>query len=428
MLSLKRIREKPEEIEGKLRTRDDKIRLDGLVNMDRERRELIQKSESLKHQKNVQSERIAQLKKDGKQKEADKLIKKMRKLSTQIDQLDRRLKEKEERINKILSELPNVPHPSVPVSDKEEDKKVLREYKEPKKFDFDIKNHLQLGTDLGILDFPRGAKITGSRFPTYRGWGARLEMALVYWMFNYQITKNKYEPIFPPFLANPASMYTSSQLPKFEEDLYYCQRDDLYLNPTAEVLLANMHREEILESHQLPLKYVAYTTCFRREAGGYGEEERGLIRTHQFNKVELFKFTEPENSYRELEAMVEDAEDILKELDLHYRLTQLPTCDLAQQSALTYDLEVWIPSQQKYYEVSSLSNCEDFQARRGDIRYRPEKGAKPKYVHTINGSGLATSRLFVALLENNQCKDGSVVLPPVLCKLLGVDRLEHSGS
>ncbi len=428
MLSLNKIRENPEEIERKLRTRDDKIRLDGLLNMDRERRELIQKTQGLKHEKNVQSERIAQFKKDGKEEEAQRLIKKMRKLSVRIGQLDSELEKKEERINKILSELPNLPHPSVPVSDKEEDKKVVREYKEPKKFNFDIKNHLQLGDDLGILDFPRAAKITGSRFPTYRGWGARLEMALVYWMLNYQIVENKYEPIFPPFLANSASMYTSSQLPKFEEDLYCCQRDGLYLNPTAEVLLANMHREEILESDQLPLKYVAYTTCFRREAGGYGEEERGLIRTHQFNKVELFKFSEPENSYRELEAMVEDAEDILKELDLHYRLTQLTTCDLAQQSALTYDLEVWIPSQQKYYEVSSLSNCEDFQARRGDIRYRPGKNAKPEYMHTLNGSGLATSRLFVALLENNQQKDGSVALPPILSKLLGVDRLEPTSS
>lgn len=424
MLSLRKIRENPEEIEYLLRTRNDKIRLDGLLDLDSERRKLIKRAENLKHKKNVQSEKIARLKQSGKEDEASEIIDEMKKLSFRIRKLDGELKEKENQLNALLSELPNLPHPSVPVSDKEEDKKILKEYKEPKKFDFNIKNHLELGEDLGILDFPRGAKITGSRFTAYKGWGARLEMTLIYWMFTHQVEENGYEPIFPPFLANSESMYTSSQLPKFVDDLYHCGRDDLYLNPTAEVLLANMHRDEILDADKIPLNYVAYTACFRREAGGYGEEERGLIRTHQFNKVELFKFTTSDNSYHQLENMVEDAEDILKKLDLHYRLTQLPTCDLAQQAALTYDLEVWIPSQEKYYEVSSLSNCEDFQARRGNIRYRPEKGAKPEYLHTINGSGLATSRLFVALLENNQQKDGSVVLPPVLAKYLGIDRLK----
>jgi seryl-tRNA synthetase len=249
-------------------------------------------------------------------------------------------------------------------------------------------------------------------------------MALVQFMFRYQTEENGYEPIFPPFLGNEESFYTSSQLPKFQEDVYYCERDGLYLNPTAEVLLANMHRGEILQADELPKRYAAFTTCFRREAGAAGEEERGLIRMHQFNKVELFIFTKPEDSYAALEKLIADAEDILKELDIHYRVTLLPTCDLAQQAAKTVDLEVWLPSQGKYYEVSSCSNCEDFQARRGNIRYRPEPEAKPEFVHMLNGSGVATSRLFAAILENNQQPDGSVIVPEPLRDYVGADVLK----
>jgi len=421
MLDLKMIRENPQEIERRLRTRDPSISLDNLLKLDEERRKLLQEVEELKRQRNEGSEQIGKLKREGKGKEVQALLKEMGKISDKIKELDKILAEKETKIQDILARLPNLPHEGVPISLNKGDKKVLREYKSRREFDFPIKNHLELGEALNLLDFPRAAKIAGSRFPLYKGLGAKLEMALIHFMFKYQIEENGYEPIFPPFLGNPESFFTSSQLPKFKDDVYYCEKDELYLNPTAEVLLTNLHRDEVLAADDLPLKYAAYTACFRREAGAAGEEERGLIRVHQFNKVELFKFTKPEDSYDELNALVEDAEDILKELDLHYRVTLLPTCDLAQQSAKTIDLEVWIPSQGRYYEASSCSNCEAFQARRGNIRYRPSKEAKPEFVHTLNGSGLATSRLFAAILENNQQEDGSVIVPEVLRDYVGTD-------
>jgi seryl-tRNA synthetase len=423
VLDLKLIRENPTEIERRLRTRDESIRLDGLLRLDEDRRAIIREVEELKAQRNEGSKEIGKLLASGRAAEAERLKGEMARLAERIRVLDERLKGVEEEIKELLLRLPNLPHESVPVSTKKGDKLVLREYKEKPRFDFLPKSHLELGEALGILDFPRGARIAGARFPLYRGKGALLEMALVQFMFRYQTEENGYEPIFPPFLGNEESLFTSSQLPKFEEDLYFCERDRLYLNPTAEVLLANLHRGEILEATELPKKYVAFTTCFRREAGAAGEEERGLIRVHQFNKVELFWFTKPEESYTALEQLIEDAEDILKELDLHYRVTLLPTCDLAQQAAKTVDLEVWLPSQGKYYEVSSCSNCEDFQARRGNIRYRPEPKARPEFVHTLNGSGVATSRLFAAILENNQQRDGSVMLPEPLREYVGADIL-----
>ena len=421
MLSLQRIRENPKEIERRLQTRDPQIKLDELLRLDEERRRLIVQTEELKRQRNEGSEQIGKLLQEKKEKEAQALKDEMKKLSDRIKQLSDELQQKETRINELLARVPNVPHESVPISLNKGDKKVLREYKAKREFDFPFKTYLELGEALNLLDFQRAAKIAGSRFPMYKGWGAKLEMALITFMFKYQVEKNEYTPIFPPFLGNEMSFFTASQLPKFKDDVYVIEKDGLYLNPTAEVLLANLHRDEILDADQLPLKYAAYTACFRREAGSYGEEEKGLIRMHQFNKVELFKFTKPENSYAELEKLVEDAEAILKELDLHYRVTLLPTCDLAQQSAKTIDLEVWIPSQGRYYEVSSCSNCEDFQARRGNIRFRREKNAKPEFVHMLNGSGLATSRLFAAILENNQQKDGSIVVPKPLRDYLGTD-------
>ncbi len=421
MLSLQRIRENPKEIERRLQTRDPQIKLDGLLRLDEERRSLIAQTEDLKRQRNEGSEQIGKLLREKKEKEAQALKDEMKRISDRIKQLDDELQQKETRISDLLARLPNVPHESVPISLNKGDKKVLREYKAKREFDFPFRSHLELGEALNILDFPRAAKIAGSRFPMYKGLGAKLEMALITFMFKYQVEKNGYTPIFPPFLGNELSFFTASQLPKFKDDVYCIEKDGLYLNPTAEVLLANLHRDEILEAEQLPLKYAAYTACFRREAGTYGEEEKGLIRMHQFNKVELFKFTKPEDSYMELEKLVEDAEAILKELDLHYRVTLLPTCDLAQQSAKTIDLEVWIPSQGRYYEVSSCSNCEDFQARRGNIRFRREKNAKPEFVHMLNGSGLATSRLFAAILETNQQKDGSIVVPEPLRDYMGAD-------
>lgn len=423
MLDLKLIRENPAEVERRLRTRDDSIRLDGLLKLDEARRAIIREAEELKARRNEGSKEIGRLLAAGRGGEAERLKGEMARLAARIRELDEQLRGVEQEIKEVLIRLPNLPHESVPVSTKKGDKLVLREYKERPRLDFPPRSHLELGEALGLLDFPRGARIATSRFPLYCGKGALLEMALVQFMFRYQAEENGYEPIFPPFLGNEESLFTSSQLPKFQEDLYFCERDGLYLNPTAEVLLANMHRGEILEAAALPKKYAAFTTCFRREAGAAGEEERGLIRVHQFNKVELFWFTKPEESYTAMEQLIEDAEDILKELDLHYRVTLLPSCDLAQQAAKTVDLEVWLPSQGKYYEVSSCSNCEDFQARRGNIRYRPEPGAKPEFVHTLNGSGVATSRLFAAILENNQRRDGSVVVPEPLRDYLGTDVL-----
>ena len=423
MLDLKLIRENPQEVERRLRTRDAKIRLDGLLRLDEERRALIREVEELKARRNEGSKQIGKLLSAGQVEEAEGLKGEMARLAERIKELDNKRKETEQELKDMLIRLPNLPHASVPISMRKGDKVVLREYKEKPCFDFPVKGHIELGEALGILDLRRAARIAASRFPLYRGRGALLEMALVQFMFRYQAEENSYEPIFPPFLGNEETLYTSSQLPKFEEDLYYCERDGLYLNPTAEVLLANMHRGEILRADELPKRYAAYTACFRREAGAAGEEERGLIRTHQFNKVELFKFTRPEDSYDELEKLIEDAEDILKELGLHYRVTLLPTCDLAQQATKTVDLEVWLPSQGQYYEVSSCSNCEDFQARRGNIRYRPAPEAKPEFVHMLNGSGVATSRLFAAILENNQQPDGSVIVPEPLRDYVGTDVL-----
>ncbi|RLE36315.1 serine--tRNA ligase [Candidatus Acetothermia bacterium] len=324
-------------------------------------------------------------------------------------------------MNDLLARLPNLPHPSVPVGKKEE-KVVVRSFGTRPEFDFPVKHHLEIGEEKGILDFRRAAMIAGARFPMYIGMGAVLEMALIQFMFMFHV-RNGYTPVLPPFLANAESFYVSSQLPKFADQIYHCEEDDLYLNPTAESLLANLHRGEILSADELPKNYVAYTPCFRREAGTYGEEERGLIRVHQFNKVELFKYTTPETSYQELDALVQEAEGVLQALGVHYRVVVLPTQDLAQQSSKTIDIEVYLPGQGRYYEVSSCSNCEEFQARRGKVRYRPAPKEKPRYVHTLNGSGVATSRLMAAILENNQLPDGRIRIPEVLQEAVGAEYL-----
>ncbi len=423
MLDLKKIRENPEEVERRLQARDPSIKLDRLLELDERRRALIREVEELRARRNEGSEQIGRLMSQGRREEAQPLIAQMGRLSDQIKELEEELRAVERELREVLARLPNLPHESVPISPDKGAKVVLREWGERPEFDFTPRSHLELGRALGLLDFPRAAKIAGARFPLYRGRGALLEMALIQFMFRYQVEENGYEPIFPPFLGNEESFFASAQLPKFQEDLYYCERDGLYLNPTAEVLLLSLHRDEILRGEDLPLRYVAYTACFRREAGAAGEEERGLIRMHQFNKVELFVFSRPEDSYAELEKLVEDAEAILRELGVHYRVTLLPSCDLALQSAKTIDLEVWIPSQGRYYEVSSCSNCEDYQARRGNIRYRPEPEAKPRFVHTLNGSGVATPRLFAAILESNQQPDGSVVVPEPLRDYVGTDIL-----
>ncbi|MBC7221884.1 serine--tRNA ligase [Candidatus Bipolaricaulota bacterium] len=422
MLDIRRIREDPAGVEERLKRRDPSIELRPLLELDEERRKLQQKVDEIRRHQNEGSEKVAALAKEGRNAEKEVLLSELKALAEERKRLEARLSEIERELEKALLSLPNIPHDSVPMGTKEE-KVVLKVVGEPPKFDFPPQNHLALAEKLGLLDMERAAKTTGARFPLYIGQGARLEMALIHWMFELHVREHGYIPVLPPILANPTSFFVSGQLPKFAEELYYCPEDELYLNPTAESLLANLHRDEILEEEKLPLRYVAYTPCFRREAGAYGEEQRGLIRVHQFNKVELFHYTTPEASYQALEELVAHAEKVLQLLGLHYRVTLLPTQDLAFQSAKTIDLEVWLPAQGRYYEVSSCSNCEDFQARRGNIRYRPAQGGKPRYVHTLNGSGLATSRLFAAILEQNQQKDGSVVLPRVLAELLDLEVL-----
>lgn len=419
MLDIHKLREDPKGIEERLQTRDPSIDLSEILELDKKRLELIQKVEVLKAERNEGSQEVGRLKKEG--KDASKLIASLSDIGRRIASLDDELKEAAARIEHLLAFLPNVPHSSVPVGVKE-DKVILRSVGEKPEPDFQVKNHLEIGEEKGILDFRRAAMIAGARFPMYMGLGARLEMALIQFMFFHQV-KNDYIPVFPPFLANPESFYVSSQLPKFADEDYYCEKDALYLTPTAETLLANLHRGEILSSDDLPKRYVAYTPCFRREAGTYGEDERGLIRVHQFNKVEMFKFTAQESSYAELEGLIVDAEGVLQLLGIHYRVALLPTQDLAQQATKTVDLEVYLPGQGRYYEVSSCSNCEDFQARRGNMRYRPTEGEKPVYVHTLNGSGLATTRLMAAILENNQTPDGRVLIPEVLQEMVGEEFL-----
>lgn len=419
MLDIHKLRKEAEDIERRLKTRDESLSIKDILELDGQRLKLIGDVEQLKAQRNIGSQEIGKLKKEG--KNAEQQIEAMSALAEKIGKLDEELSRVTEEINYLLSLLPNIPHPSVPLG-KKDNKVILRSYGEPPKANFPIKNHLQIAEEKNLLDFTRGAAIAGARFPMYVGQGAMLEMALIQFMFFYH-SRRGYTPIFPPFLANRESFYVSSQLPKFADEDYYCEKDDLYLTPTAETLLANLHRDEIIPFEDLPKKYVAYTPCFRREAGGYGEEERGLIRMHQFNKVELFKFTTSESSYHELETLILDAEGVLRALNVHYRVTLLPTQDMAQQATKTVDIEVYLPGQGRYYEVSSCSNCEDFQARRGNSRYRPAKGEKPEYMHTLNGSGVATSRLMAAILENNQTADGKVRIPSVLQEIMKAEYL-----
>ena len=418
MLDIREIREDPDGVLTRLRRRDPSLDLSTVLSLDEERRGLVRKVEELRRRRKRGSEEVASLQAQGKTEEAQDRIASLRALSEELKALEDRLSQVEAALWAELLSLPNLPHDSVPLGTKEE-KVLLRTWGQPQRFDFPPKHHVELGRKLGLLDFERAAKVTGARFPMYTGLGAMLELTLVHWMFELHVRQHGYIPVLPPILANRTSFLVSGQLPKFAGELYHCEEDDLFLNPTAESLLVNLHRDEILAEEELPLRYVAYTPCFRREAGSYGEEQRGLIRVHQFNKVELFHYTTPERSYRDLEELVGHAEEVLKRLGLHYRVVLLPSQDLAQQSAKTIDLEVWLPGQGKYYEVSSCSNCEAYQARRGNIRFRPAGGGRPRFVHTLNGSGLATSRLFAAILEQNQRPDGTVVLPEVLTELLG---------
>ena len=423
MLDIKRIRENLEEIKAAMQVRGEKeFDLDIVVELDNRRRELLQEVEVMKNELNVESKKIPQLIKEGANVEEAKA--KLKELSDKIKGFDEKVREVEADIEYNLMRIPNVPHPNVPQGTTDEDNVEIRTWGEPTKFDFEHKAHWDIGTNLDILDFETGGKITGSRFTLYKGLGARLERALINFFLNTQSDKNGYKEVLPPFMANRASFIGTGQLPKFEEDMFKVEGVDYFLIPTAEVPVTNIHRDEILTADQLPIKYCAYTPCFRSEAGSAGRDTRGLVRQHQFNKVELVKFVKPEDSYEELEKLTNDAEMMLQLLGLPYRVVRICTGDLGFTAAYKYDLEVWMPSYNRYVEISSCSNFEDFQARRAGIRFKRDKKSKAEYVHTLNGSGLAVGRTLAAILENYQQADGSVVIPEALRPYMGVDAIK----
>jgi len=417
MLDIKLLRDQLDQVKERVGTRGTKVDWEEFAVVDLERREALVKWERMKEKKNQLSGEIGKLKKSG--RDATSLMQEVEQLSQAIREGEGPLAEMEKRFERVMLWIPNLPHPSVPLGTGAEGNREVRRWGEIPKFDFSPKNHWEIGEELGILDFARAAKIAASRFALYYGQGALLERALINFMLDLHTRERGYQEVIPPILVNRETMTGTGQLPKFEEDLFRTADPDLFLVPTAEVPLTNIHREEVLSQKDLPIRYVAYTPCFRREAGSYGQDVRGLIRLHQFNKVELVKLTQPGNSYEELEKMVADAEEVLQRLKLPYRVVELCTGDLGFASAKTYDLEVWLPGQDTYREISSCSNCEDFQARRAQIRYRPEKKGKAVFVHTLNGSGLAVGRTVVAVLENYQQKDGTVVVPEVLRPYMG---------
>ncbi|HET9479143.1 MAG TPA: serine--tRNA ligase [Pyrinomonadaceae bacterium] len=427
MLDLNYVRENIDKVREALEARHaDTTPLDDFARADEERRRTIAESDQLNAQRNAASREIGGLMKEGKKEEAEARRAHVGKLKERIAELDHLRAQTEARMSDLLSSLPNVPHESVPRGDSETDNVEVRRWGTPPQFNFEPKDHVDLGIALGILDLERAAKISAARFAILNGAGARLERALINFMLDVQTREHGYAETLPPFIVNRAALFGTGQLPKFEADLFKLQDSrDLYLIPTAEVPVTNYHREEILDASQLPLRWAAYTPCFRSEAGSYGRDTRGVIRQHQFEKVELVKYSLPENSYEELESLTRDAETILQKLGLHYRVVALSTADLGFGSAKTYDLEVWLPSQNAFREISSCSNYEAFQARRAQIRFRRAGGAKVEFVHTLNGSGLAIGRTWIAVLENYQQEDGSVIVPealrPYMC---GVDRIE----
>jgi seryl-tRNA synthetase len=413
MLDMKRIRANLDEMKAAMAKRGEKeVNLDYLVELDEQRRKLLQQVEQMKSQQNTVSKEIPKLKKEG--KDTAEVMEQMKRLSNTIKQLDSEVKEVEEKLQYELLRIPNIPHPDVPLGETDEDNVEVRSWGQPTAFEFEGKAHWDIGIDLGILDFEAASKITGSRFVVYKGQGARLERALINFMLNLHTEEHHYTEILPPFMVNRNSMIGTGQLPKFEEDAFQLPQKDYFLVPTAEVPVTNIHREEILDENSLPIYYVAYTPCFRSEAGSAGRDTRGLIRQHQFNKVELVKFTKPEDSYKELESLTNNAEKVLQLLELPYRVVKICMGDLGFTAAFKYDIEVWMPSYNRYVEISSCSNFEDFQARRANIRYRQEGKGKVDFVHTLNGSGLAIGRTLAAILENFQQEDGTVIIPEVL--------------
>lgn len=423
MLDLKFIRENPERVKKGIKQKGEKADVQRILNLDKQRRKILQEVEQLKHDRNQLSQKVSQLKRSG--QDAQEVIARTREISQKIKDLDEELRRVETALQEALDWIPNLPHPSVPVGKTEKDNVVIKAWGKMPEFDFKISDHLEIAERLGILDFQRGSKVAGRGFPVYKGKGAILERALINFMLDVHTREHGYTEIFPPFLVNPESMRGTGQLPKLREDMYYIEKDDLFLIPTAEVPVTNLHRDEILHNDDLPLKYCAYTACFRREAGSWGKDTRGLLRLHQFNKVELVKFVRPEDSYNEHEKLLADATRILELLGIPYRVVELCTGDLSFAAAKCYDIEVWAPAEKRWLEASSCSNFEDFQARRMNIRFKRTQTSKPEFVHTLNASGLATPRLMVALLENFQTDEGTVVVPEPLRKYTGFNIIKR---
>ncbi|WP_027399422.1 serine--tRNA ligase [Anaerovorax odorimutans] len=422
MLDIKRIREDFENVKKAVESRGQgDFGIDKVIELDEKRRAILAKVEQMKNKQNLDSKQIPKLKKEG--KDTTELMAEMKRLSDEIKSLDAELSEVEDELKTALLNIPNTPHPSVPIGKDDSDNLEIRKVGTPRKFDFEYKAHWDVGADLGILDFERAAKIAGARFTVYKGLGARLERSIINFMLNLHTQDHGYTEILPPFMVNRDAMTGTGQLPKFEDDMFWVPAKDFFLIPTAEVPVTNLHMNEIVDSEELPIYYTAYTPCFRKEAGSAGRDTRGLIRQHQFNKVELVKFVKPENSYNELESLLLAAEEVLKKLEIPYRVVKLSTGDLGFSSAMTYDIEVWMPSYGRYVEISSCSNFENYQARRGNIRFRPEAKGKPEFVHTLNGSGLAVGRTCAAILENYQQEDGSVIIPEALRPYMGIDKI-----
>lgn len=421
MLSLTRIRNNPDQIKAGLEAKNESIDLDKILKLDEKHRDKIHQLNEMRAERNRASEAIAEAKRAG--KDSDDAIAAMRKGSDAIKDSEKEVSDLGQTLDEQLELIPNIPHDTVPVGQDETANQVIREWGDPLAVDFDVKSHVEIGLELKLFDLERGSKISGSGFPLLTGLGAKLERVLINFMLELHVQKHGFTEIFPPFLTRAEAPRTCGQLPKFADDMYYIEKDDLYLIPTAEVPVTYIFSDEIMDEDDLPVNYAAYSACFRREAGSYGKGTRGLLRLHQFNKVEMVKFVEPITSYDELESLTSQAEEVLQQLGLHYRVVALSTGDLSFAAAKCYDLEVWAPGEGKWLEVSSCSNYEDFQARRGNIRYRRIADKKVDFVHTLNGSGLATPRLMVALLESYQTPDGKVLLPQVLHEPMGQEVL-----
>ncbi len=421
MLDIKLIRQEPDKVKAALARRKEEDKIDELLSLDQRRRDVLYEAEQLKSKQNAVSKEIPKIKKEG--GDIAPIFAEMKELSEKIKGHDAELRELDEAIHALMLRIPNIPNPTVPDGDTDEDNVEIRRFGEPTKFDFEPQAHWDLGESLNILDFASAAKITGARFTVYRGLGARLERAIINYFLNMHTEQHGYTEIFPPYMVHRNSMIGTGQLPKFEEDAFKVTGTEYFLIPTAEVPVTNLYRDQILSVDQLPIKHVAYSACFRAEAGSAGRDTRGLIRQHQFNKVELVKFTEPENSYEELEKLTNDAENVLKGLGLPYRVVKICVGDLGFTAAMKYDIEVWMPSYGRYVEISSCSNFEDFQARRAGIKYRKSPTDKPQFVHTLNGSGVAIGRTVAAILENYQNADGSVRIPDALKPFMGVDEI-----